>query len=325
MSTSADEIMIPSTPNLRLATLRRYLHILALLQNRNDQTNWNGSTLADILTLEESTVFGPSNGRDISDTSVRGIIDTYLRDELGIDIGKSSGSRKMNLNRNLDNALLEKVISVYSTFVVKDTSRDVILKRVIEKQPVTCLWNMATVYFASIQGRMITFDYTDNNGRKSTPTVAPYYLVIRTSNLYLCGRKKGHDSTNIYIFNRITNLKESDTSFDRSTIPGVGSLFKDSLSAFIGTRTNVINVEITYSAKCSERIYEIISILDPAVETISGSPNAHEYKARFTIADDIFLCKQLFMYGSEVEIVKPLSLRTKMKEMLKESLKLYEE
>ena len=47
------------------------------------------------------------------------------------------------------------------------------------------------------------------------------------------------------------------------------------------------------------------------------------YLASFTVSDDMFLCKQLFMYGRDVEIVAPPELRKTMVRMLKESRSVY--
>ena len=51
-------------PDTQLNVLRRYLHVLALLQNNKDPEDWNGSTLADIISKEEA-------GDPLTDKNVR--------------------------------------------------------------------------------------------------------------------------------------------------------------------------------------------------------------------------------------------------------------
>ncbi len=64
---------------------------------------------------------------------------------------------------------------------------------------------------------------------------------------------------------------------------------------------------------------ENLSILDPDIR-----PDGEQhYRAAFTVSDDRFLCKQLFLYGKNVEILEPPELRKTMVQMLKESSSAY--
>jgi hypothetical protein len=320
MDTCENDISIPSDPNMKLALLRRYLHIIALLQNRNDQTNWNGTTIADLLSLEEGTLFPLSSVKPIDQNSITRYIRNYLKDELGIDIEGGSGTRKFCLNENLTEELLLKVLTVYTTFIGTDSSKEIILKRLIKKQPDTCLWNMAVIHFSKIQGYLIEFDYVNAKGKESHLSLAPYHMVFKNNNFYLCGQKEGRESIYLYVFNRIKNLNQTSRTFDTRMIKDLDEIFKDSLGSFIGSTYNVV---IQYSREVSSYIDEILSILEPKVTEFEANSKGFSYQAEFSMSDDLYLCKQLFMYGKEVEIISPESLRGRMIQMLKESSDLY--
>lgn len=81
----------PITPQAQLNIIKRYLHVLALLQNNKDPVDWNSFTLADILSLDETEAV-------LTDKSVRDYIHKYLMDDLGIDIATVKGGRRTEIS-----------------------------------------------------------------------------------------------------------------------------------------------------------------------------------------------------------------------------------
>ena len=75
----------------QISILRRYLHILALLQNNKDSQDWNGSTLADIIQYEEDKL--AENSRVITG---KNILDykKILNEEFDLPIEAEKGSRR---------------------------------------------------------------------------------------------------------------------------------------------------------------------------------------------------------------------------------------
>jgi len=65
---------------------------------------------------------------------------------------------------------------------------------------------------------------------------------------------------------------------------------------------------------------QFLGILEPEIITLN---DGEQYEARFTVSDDLYLCKQLFMYGKNVEVLEPKELRELMISMLNESIKVY--
>jgi len=306
-----DKINIPD-PEKTINVLKRYLHILALLQNNKDPRDWNGTTLADVLSLDEEF------DKQLSDKNVRDYIQKNLRDELGIDIGMKKGERRIELASTLEGEVLERIAGVYSSFVIEDSTRNVILKNFIKNHPRDCLWIMARIYFASLERRKVSFDYRADRDRVIKNTAHPYHLVFRNNNLYLVCWVAATERMYPLIVGRIENLKVLDEFFIEDP-PSVDVIFSDSLGSFIG---KTYNVKIRFTEKVYPRIEQILSILEPKITEITGE---RKYEASFSVSDDYYLCKQLFLYGKEVEIIGPPEIRDLMVRMLEESLGVYGE
>lgn len=297
-------------PETQINVLKRYLHVLALLQNNKDPFDWNASTLANLLSREDNNI--------ISDKTVRDYIQKYLIEELDLEVEKKQGCKRTELAKSLDKDTMLKIAMIYSSFIVSDSSKDIVLTRLIEKHDENALWLLARIYFARIEKRKITFEYQSNTSSAvNSYTVNPYHLMFRNNNLYLISKTENHSLVSLFIVNKIKNLKVLEQYFNEK-IPDVNSLFKDSLSSFIGAS---ISVSIVFSDHIYSQIDQVISILEP---DIKKSSKENWFEASFNISDELYLCKQLFQYGDQVKILKPASLRDQMVKMLKSSLKVYQ-
>lgn len=304
------QMLIPD-PEKKLNIIRRYLHILALLQNNKDPMDWNGSSLANMLSLDELP------GRPLSDKAIRDYINDHLKGELDLPIDMEKGARRIELSKPVEDSLLERIVSIYSLFVVSDSSRDDVLKSFIKKHPIDCLWVLARIYFATLEQKRIEFDYTTNTGYRLTKCLAdPYHLVIRNNNLYLVARLVNKEDPWLFIAARIENLKIMDQRFDE-TIPLLDDIFKDTLGSFIGEK---YNVKIRFDKDLRIVMEQILGVLEPDIREVEGSDCC---TAAFTVSDDQYLCKQIFLYGKKVEILEPKELRELMISMLKESMGVY--
>ena len=304
-------------PEGKINVLKRYLHILALLQHipENDE-KWNAKKLADIIQSEEG------NLKPLDDSLIRTYIREHIEKELDISLDKTRGGWFTTCAQDLDKKTQLELARVYADFVIKDTSRDIILERFIKAMPKNALWALGRVYFAAIEKRMIRINYTTNSGYKiKNWKLCPYYYVFRNNNLYLVVWDPAQQKRIPLLAERVKNLTVLDR--DQSVkwdIPPVHEVFRDSLSAFI-TESKPVQMSIRYREKIAGVIESIISPLDPEI-TSSGTDGWIESK--FRITDYIFLCKQFVLYGSDVEIISPAKVRKEMVAMLKESLSVYE-
>jgi len=297
-------------PRTELGVIKRYLHVLALLQNSNDNRTWNAKTLADLLSQDE-----PDGG--LNDKNIRDYISKYLENELSIDVDRTKGGRVTNLAEDLDEALHEKVALLYSNFVTRDSSREIILRSFLKKHPRDGLWMLARIYFAALEKKRITFDYTTNTGYEiKEAKYHPYHIVFRNNNLYLLGKVKGKTDTWLLILNRIRNLQVTDETFDED-IPDIDIVFNDCLGSFIGKK---YDVTLRFKKNIINQLEQFLSILEPQFTDIDEETG----EVSFAVSDDFYLCKQLFMYGNAVEIISPPELRSRMITMLQESMSTYE-
>lgn len=296
-------------PRTEYGVIKRYLHVLALLQNGDDPEKWNGTTLAALLSRDEDE-------SELSDKTVREYITEYLEKELGIEVDRVKGGRRVRLAEDLGEELQLKLASLYAAFVIHDSSRDIVLKNFLKKHPLDGLWLMARLYFAALEKRIITFDYVTNSGYKITKAVFhPYHLVLRNNNLYLYGKIRGEKEPWLFILNRLTNLAITGETFDE-TPPTIDEAFKDTLGSFIGKKYNVL---LRFDAKILNPVEQFLAVLEPEMKKVDDTT----WEARFTMSDDTYLCKQLFLYGKSAEILEPAELREKMTAMLTESMAVY--
>ncbi|MFC1670044.1 WYL domain-containing protein [Spirochaetota bacterium] len=295
-------------PKSELGVIKRYLHVLALLQNEDDKMN--ATKLADILSKDELSDSG------VDGKTVRTYINEYLENRLGLVMDKKKGGRTTKLGRPLDEELLEDALNIYSSFVTDDSTRRVVLKNFMNKHRRDCLWMLARIYFATIEKSKISFKYTNTQGDKKELLVHPHHIVIRNNNIYLVAKMEKYEEELLFLLNQVEDLKISDSFFD-DDIPPVEEIFKDTLGSFIG---NKYDVKIKYDNSIKNQIDQVISILEPTESNVEGEDKSI---ASFTVSDEMYLCMRLFLYGDKVEILEPKEMRDTMIKMLEKSSKVY--
>jgi predicted DNA-binding transcriptional regulator YafY len=304
-------------PEGQINVLKRYLHILALLQftpEGKDVETWNATKLADLLSKD-------GEGKALDDSGIRKQIKKYIVKELGIDVDISTGRHAMSLAEDIDRETQLMIAKVYSGFVVKDATGDIILKKFVNSMPDKALWTLARIYFAIVEKRMIQFNYTTNTGYKINKwKLCPYYLMFRNNNLYLVVWDPVQKIHMPLLAERIKGLKVLEYNEKKvwDIIP-VEELFKESLSAFI-TDYPAVEMKIRYKKKISITINGLLSFFDPEIKSID---NGDWLESTFNITDYLYLCQQLVIYGSDVEILSPPHVRKTMITMLESCLKVY--
>lgn len=295
-------------PKHALGIIRRYLHVLALLQNNKDPQDWNSNTLADIISYETD--------KPVDDKVIRGDIDKYLENDLGLSISSKRGARRSELSSEMDNDTLLTLLMTYTDFVMEDSSRMRALKSIIESKKDICLWLFARIHFAKMKRNKINFDYTTNSNRRINITVHPYHIVCRENKIYLVGMRDSDNTVGPYILARVENLKVLDAEFGES-VPDIHEIFKHSLSGFLWNEAT--EMTIRYKAHRENYMRNEFSSLDPEVKT-DGEWN----EMTFMVFDPEAVCRQLFFYGADVVITAPEDIRIWMIDSLKQSLSMYQ-
>ncbi|MDA3901305.1 MAG: WYL domain-containing protein [Spirochaetes bacterium] len=289
--------------------LRRYLHVIALLQNRDDK--WNNGTLAE--TLSED----PNGKSLLSDSHIKHCTEEYIEKELGLTLTRRKGARSFTFEKPIEKDLLLKLINIYSIFVIEDIQKDIALQSLVEKYPEQCLWLLGRLFFAKIQNNIVEFTYTNNKGIKQQVTCHPYHIIFKNNNLYLVALREYDGVVCLYIVNRINDLKVKDKKFIEE-IPDSASYFKNSISSYISNRPPV-RVILKFKKELRNNINDILAGIDAEIEDKDD-----HCIAECLLNDTMYLCKQLFLYGGGVEIIKPDSIRNEMTAMLKKSLSVYQ-
>ena len=101
-------------PETRLNVIKRFLHVIALLQN--DAEQWNATSLADILSLDEG-------GNILSDKNIRDSI-AYIREKLEIEISTQKGSKRTMLEEELSDEMALQLAVVYASFIISDSTTE---------------------------------------------------------------------------------------------------------------------------------------------------------------------------------------------------------
>lgn len=301
-------------PDNQIKVLKRYLHVLALIQNDKDPVDWNSFSLADMLYNDEI------DGK-VTDKMIRDYLKTNLKKDLNIDIDTIKGGRRTRLKTAINHKMLTSLVGIYSIFVASDSAREKIIARYIKAHGNESLWLLARLHFAARDGNPVSFKYLSRSENKIKEyTVRPYHVVFRGNNLYLACRNLEAGKDVLFILSKIEpcSLKVKIDKIDFPPVPTVEELFSKSLGAFIGRKQKVV---IRYTKNVSFYISDIIDCVDPKIKPLTGG--GYDFEASFEVADDLYLCKQLFTCGKEAEIVSPASMRLKMKGLLDESLGLY--
>ena len=143
-------------------------------------------------------------------------------------------------------------------------------------------------------------------------------MTIRDNGLYLVGKRIKYDVIRSFVINRISKIEILDKVFEEN-IPEPSEVYRNSYGASFNSES-IVNLTIRYKQNVRNRIEDSIMWLEPKIK------ECNEWvQAEFDVSDIKTICKQLFVLGSDAEIVAPNEVRVLMEEMLKESLKLYTE
>ena len=161
----------------KINVLKRYLHILALVQY-NPVNEFSESSkytkLAELISKDEID-------KKITRYDINEYITKNIKGNLNIDIDVPQGNRPFSIAEDLDFKTQLMIARIYSNFVIKDTSRDIALSKYIKAMPDRALWTLARIYFAVLEKRVIQIDYTRNDGKKIKKWVTE--SGVRASNM----------------------------------------------------------------------------------------------------------------------------------------------
>ena len=162
------------------------------------------------------------------------------------------------------------------------------------------------------ESKLLSFDYADRYGNKTTRTVEPYQLVLKGSHSYFQGYCQTRNDFRLFKLSRISNLQIEEEFFTPRDYQKPQLDFTDMLVAM--------------QTKIKLRIHK--SVMDRVVdyctyEHFSPDGDAH-YIVDFPFIENEYYYNILFSFGDKCECLEPLSVRTEMKRRIHDIATLYE-
>ena len=167
----------------------------------------------------------------------------------------------------------------------------------------------------------LCFDYHPYT--RSLPTegvvIQPYFIKLFKQRWYAVGLNVGEGKVKTYALDRMKNVKvlgvefTPDPDFDRA------NYFKDSYGIVVPPtepRKVVLQVEPRQA-----KYFRALPLHSSQVETVSDKYSLFTYRIHLT--DDFV--EEILRYGPRVKVLEPAELRVKVKTILEESLKNYED
>lgn len=156
----------------------------------------------------------------------------------------------------------------------------------------------------------VSFTYFASSG-KSKRQVEPYYLVFKWSNWYLWAWSTEKRDFRLFKLMRISNLKEIDQSFKPRSVPIPDPTIRK-------TPTNHIKFQALFSKSVAWRIVEEFGTANLKKQSDGRLLLNGDY------SDFNSLYQWLLTFGTDVEILQPHSMRTKLLQTVEKMLHLYE-
>ena len=160
--------------------------------------------------------------------------------------------------------------------------------------------------------RLLSFEYTDRHGNKTSRTAEPYQLVLKSSHWYWQGYCLKRNDFRLFRLSRISNLKIQEEFFIPRDYQKPQLDFTDILSSI--------------QTKIKIRIHK--SIMDRVIDYCDYehfSPDGNEYYiVSFPFIENEYYYNILLSYGNKCECLEPLHIRAEMKRRIQDLAAIYE-
>ena len=215
---------------------------------------------------------------------------------------------------------LVNALAKVKSFIPADRAKDIELKAnqiVIDLSPWMGNRNiqpyLEMIKTALQESRLLSFEYVAHHGNKTTRTVEPYQLVLKSSHWYLQGYCHKRNDFRLFRLSRMSNLQmKEDTFTPREDYQKPQLDFADLLA--------------TMQTKIKIRIHK--SIMDRVLDYCTYedfSPDGDEhYMVRFPFIENEYYYNILFSFGDKCECLEPLQIRAEVKRRIHEIAALYE-
>ena len=163
------------------------------------------------------------------------------------------------------------------------------------------------------KSKLLSFEYADRYGNKTTRTAEPYQLVLKSNHWYMQGYCHNRNDYRLFRLSRISSLQIQEETFAPRDYQKPILDFAETLEAL--------------QTKIKIRIHQ--SILDRVLDFCSYdnerfSPDGDEhYIVSFPFIENDYYYNILFSFGDKCEFIEPLHIRTEMKRRIHDIANLY--
>lgn len=162
------------------------------------------------------------------------------------------------------------------------------------------------------ESKLLSFEYVAHHGNKSTRTVEPYQLVLKSSHWYLQGYCHKRNDFRLFRLSRISNLQMHEEVFTPRDYEKPQLDFDDIL-AMMQTR-----IKIRIHKSVMDRVLDYC-----AYENFSPDGEDH-YIVDFPFIENEYYYDILLSFGDKCECLEPPNIRTEMKRRIHDIAALYE-
>jgi len=160
--------------------------------------------------------------------------------------------------------------------------------------------------------KILSFEYADRYGNRTSRTAEPYQLVLKSSHWYWQGYCHKRNDFRLFKLTRISNLKMLDEFYSPRNYKTPQMDFSDVLA--------------TMQTKIKIRIHKSVMdrVLDYCVYEHFSTDGEEHYIVDFPFIENDYYYNILFGFGDKCECLEPLHIRAEMKRRIHEIATLYE-
>ncbi len=161
------------------------------------------------------------------------------------------------------------------------------------------------------ENRLISFEYVALHGNKTTRTVEPYLLVLKSGHWYFQGYCYKRNDFRLFRLSRISNLQMKTETFTPRNYPKPQLEFADKLASM------KIKIKIRIHKSIMDRVLDYCPYED------FSSDGDEYYIVSFPFIENEYHYNILFSFGDKCECLEPVHIRTEMKRRIHDIAILY--
>jgi len=224
-----------------------------------------------------------------------------------------------NLSTMIRGEELVNALAKVKSFIPADRAKDIELKAnqiYIDLSPWIGNRNIQLylefIKTALQESKLLSFEYSDRYGNKTTRTAEPYQLVLKSSNWYFQGYCLIRNDFRLFKLSRISNLQIQKETFTPRDYQKPQLDFTD----YIETMQASIKIRIHKSVM--DRVLDYC-----AYEHFSPDGDEH-YIVSYPFVENDYYFNILFSFGDKCECLEPLHIRSEMKRRINDMAAIYE-